>query len=119
MALGKKDNPEKADADAAVQEILDAGAGVPPSMEAAAEALPEGDEVEKATKEGMLAETGQDETQAKVKAVEASPDASETPSGHALKETAGISDNVERGEAYARAKAQKRWGYVTPDLQEK
>lgn len=119
MPLGKNDNPSKAKADDAVQEALDAGAGVPDSHEPAAEALPEGDEVEKATKEAMLADSGKEEAQAKVKAVDASPDAADTPSGHALKEVAGIEDNVERGEAYARAKAQKRWGYVPSDLQEK
>lgn len=115
MALGKDDNP-KSGGKAAVQDATDAGAGAPDSMDAAVEALPEGDEVEKATKTAMQAKTGQAEAKAKVKAVDASPDAADTPSGHALKETAGISDNRKRGEAYARAKAEKRWGYVTPDL---
>lgn len=113
MALSKKDNPDNG----ALQEVTDAGAGAPPSQEAAAEALPENDEVQKATKEAMLADTGTEEAQAKVKAVDASPNAAETPSGAALKETAGIADNKERGEEYARVKAAHRWGYVTPDLQ--
>lgn len=116
MALSKKDNPE---ADKAVNDAIDAAAGAPAPERAAAEALPEGDEVEKAHKDALLADDAQEEAQAKVRVVDASPDASDTPSGHALKETAGIADDVERGEAYARAKAEKRWGYVTPDLQEK
>ena len=125
MPLGKKDNPAKitgpddAATEEAVQDVLDEGAGAPVGYEEAAEALPEKDEVQEATKDGMLADTGQEEAEAKLRAVEASPDALDTPSGHALKETAHIADNVERGEAYARAKSQKRWGYVTPDLQEK
>lgn len=132
MALKKSDAPQNSgdgpdtylDADdpktkEAVQEITDAGAGAPEGLQAAAEALPEKDDVQKATKEAMLAETGQDEAQAKSDAVAASPDAPDTPSGGALEATKGISDNVERGEAYAREKSQRRWGYVTPDLQEK
>lgn len=123
MPLSKNDNPESkrvatdAETDAAKEELLDEGAGAPPAQEAAAEALPEKDEVQKGVKEAMLADTGQEEAEAKAKVVEASPDASDTPSGHALLETAHIEDNVERGEAYARAKSAKRWGYVTPDLQ--
>lgn len=114
MPLSKKDAP-----DAAVQQVTDAGAGVPDAYEEAAEALPEKDEVQKATKEAMLADTAKEEAEAKTKAVEASPDAADTPSGGALKATAHIADNRERGEAYAREKAMRRWGYVTPDLQEK
>jgi hypothetical protein len=114
VPLSKKDNP---DADKALQQVTDAGAGVPDSMEAAAEDLPEQDEVQEATKDGMLAESAQDEAEAKVKAVDASPNAAETPSGAALKETAGIADNKERGEEYARVKSAHRWGYVHPSLE--
>jgi hypothetical protein len=103
----------------AKQSITDAGAGAPPGYEDEAEALPEHDEVQKATKDAMLADTGQEEAQAKVRAVDESPDAAETPSGGALKATAHIADNVERGEAYAREKSARRHGYVTPDLAEK
>jgi hypothetical protein len=114
MALEKKDNPK-----AAVQAVTDAGAGVPAPEQAAAEALPEKDDVQKATKAAMLADTAKEEAQQKVKAVDASPDAAETPSGAALKKVAGIADNVERGNEYARVKAAHRWGYVTPDLEKK
>lgn len=92
---------------------------VPPTPEplrTLAEDLPEKDEVQKATKAAMLADTPGQEAKEKVKAVKASPDAEDTPSGHAMAKVAGITDNVERGEAYAREKAARRWGYVTPDL---
>jgi len=112
MPLSKSDNPKADKADAAVQDVLDAGAGVPESYVEAAEALPEHDDVEKAVKAAMLAETGQEEAQEKAKVVDASPNSIDTPSGYALKETAGISDNIERGEEYARIKSAKRWGYV-------
>ena len=112
MPLNKSDNPNKDKADAAVEKVLDAGAGVPESYVEAAEALPEHDDVQKATKAAMLAETGQEEAQEKAKVVEASPNAADTPSGYALQETAGIADNVERGNEYARIKSAKRWGYV-------
>ena len=103
----------------ATNAAIDAAAGVPEQMRDAAEALPEKDEVQKATKEGMLATDAQTEAKAKVKAVDASPNADETPSGHALKEVAGIADDVERGEEYARQKSMVRHGYVTPDLAKK
>ncbi len=112
MPLSKSDNPKVDKADAAVQDVLDAGAGVPESYVEAAEALPEHDDVEKAVKAAMLAETGQEEAQEKAKVVDASPNSIDTPSGYALTETAGISDNIERGEEYARIKSAKRWGYV-------
>jgi hypothetical protein len=128
MPLSKKDAPANAkagklttdaQADEAIEDVLDAGAGVPPSMEDAAEDLPEKDEVQKAYKEGMLADTADEEVKAKVKAVDASPDAAETPSGGALKAVEGISDPVEQGEAYAREKSARRFGYVPADSDEK
>lgn len=106
MAANKK-------ADDAVEDVLDAGAGFPDKD--LAEKLPEGDEVEKAYKDAMTADTVQEEVKAKVKAVDASPDAAETPSGGALKAVQGISDPVEQGEAYAREKAARRFGYVPAD----
>lgn len=139
MPLGKADNPKSTKAAAAaadttpdtyldaddpktkeaVDDLLDEGAGAPDSWDKDVEALPEKDDVQKATKEAMQADTGQEEAQAKADAVAGSPDAPDTPSGGALEATKGIADNVERGEAYAREKAMRRWGYVTPDLQEK
>lgn len=123
MPLSKSDNPKTgtasdAQTDAALEDVIDAGAGAAPAQEAAAEALPEKDEVQKQVKRGMLAEDAQTEAKAKAKVVDLSPDAADTPSGAALKATAGISDDVKRGEEYARVKSAKRWGYVHPSLEE-
>jgi hypothetical protein len=60
----------------------------------------------------MLALDMQDAAKEKVKAVKASPDAEETPSGYALTKVAKIAHDVDRGEAYIREKTAKRWGYV-------
>jgi hypothetical protein len=73
--------------------------------------LPEKDDVQKAVKEGILADSAQAEAKAKAKVVDLSPDAPDTPSGHALKKVAGIADDVKRGEEYARERAAKRHGY--------
>jgi hypothetical protein len=81
-----------------------------------AEDLPEKDEVQVAYKTAMTADSMQAEVKAKVDAVDASPNAADTPSGYALKKTAGIANDTERGEEYARVKAARRWGAVTPDL---
>jgi hypothetical protein len=35
----------------------------------------------------------------------------DTPSGYALKESAGESNDTVRGEKYERARAARRWGY--------
>lgn len=115
MPVSKKDNPSAAEK--AIEDAIDESAGAPPAYEEAAEALPEKDEVQVAHKEALLAETGQEEAQAKAKIVDASPDASDTPSGAALKAVAGIEDNTERGEKYAQVKSAKRWGYVHPSLE--
>ncbi|MDP9145910.1 MAG: hypothetical protein M3N43_14675 [Actinomycetota bacterium] len=115
MALGKDDNPKSTKA--ALQDSTDEAAGVPGSYEDAAEALPEKDEVQTEIKAAMLAETGQEEAEHKANVVDASPNSADTPSGAALKATAGISDNRERGEEYARVKSAVRWGYVHPSLE--
>lgn len=124
MPLSKSDNPKAgtasdAQTDAALEDVIDAGAGAPPAYREAAEALPEKDEVQKAHKDALLAEDAQAEAKAKVKIVDASPDAADTPSGAALKATAGISDDVKRGEEYSRVKSAARWGYVHPSLEAK
>lgn len=116
MPLTKKDAPDADKADEAVKDVLDEGAGAPAGYEEAAEALPEKDEVQKEIKASLLADTSQEEAQHKAAVVDASPNAAETPSGHALKETAGIADPVERGNEYARVKSSVRWGYVVPAL---
>jgi hypothetical protein len=121
MPLTKEDAPKNeapaepstpAETRKAQNSAIDAAAGAPGPMRAAAEALPEKDEVQKAYKEAMLADDAQTEAKAKVKAVKASPNAAETPSGGALIKTAGIADDVKRGEEYARIKSAIRFGYV-------
>lgn len=120
MPLSKDDAPgaSKADAKEALEDVLDAGAGAPPAEREAAEALPEKDDVQKAIKEAMTADDAQTEAKAKAKVVDLSPNAAETPSGAAVKKVAGISDDVKRGEEYARVKSAVRWGYVHPSLEE-
>jgi hypothetical protein len=87
----------------------------PRSLRVLAEDLPEKDDVQKAYKEAMTATDPQKEARAKVKAVDASRDADETPSGGALKKVAGVANDTERGEKYLREKTARRWGYVPVD----
>jgi hypothetical protein len=121
MPLGKDDAPDKPKDDtktldagdhSATNKAIDAGAGAPAALRDAAEALPEGDPVKDATKAAMLADDAQTEAKQKAKVVDASPNADETPSGIALKAVTGISDDVKRGEEYARIKSAVRHGYV-------
>lgn len=97
----------------------DKTANLPPSTPASlrrlAEDLPENDAVQKAYKEAMTAEDSAKEAKAKAKAVSESPNASDTPSGAALKKVAGVSNDTERGEKYLREKTAHRWGYVPVD----
>lgn len=133
MALGKADNPanlKATEADGspkevtgpkdaatkdAVEELIDAGAGAPEAMRDAAEDLPEKDPVQKNIKKAMLADDAQTEAKAKAAVVDESPNADETPSGIALKAVAGVSDDIKRGEEYARIKSAVRHGYVPAD----
>lgn len=78
-----------------------------------AEDLPERDEVQKAYKEAMTTDSMQAEVRAKVQAVDASPNAADTPSGGAMKAVAGVGNDTERGERYTQEKAARRWGYPT------
>lgn len=114
MPLGKADNP---DADhKAINEVIDAGAGAPEAMREAAEDLPEGDPVKDNIKAAMLADDAQSEAKHKAAVVDdSSTGAEDTPSGYALKAVAGISDDVKRGEEYARIKSAKRHGMVPAD----
>lgn len=89
----------------------DLGPPTPASMMRLAEDLPEKDPVQDAFKRQLTAESAQQEVKEKVKIVNASPDAAETPSGHALIEVAGIANDTKRGEEYARLKSARRWGY--------
>ena len=121
MPLGKDDNPKtasKAETKEALEDVIDEGAGAPDAYREAAEALPEHDDVQKAHKDAQTADDAQTEAKAKAKLVDLSPDSADTPSGAALKATAGISDDVERGEKYAQVKSAKRWGYVHPSLKD-
>lgn len=113
--MARNEKPEEAAPapDEALEKVLDSGAGAPAPQRDAAEALPDNDPVQKAVKEAELATDAQSEAQAKARVVEESPYSPETPSGYALQKTAGIGNDVERGEAYAREKMGKRWG-VTP-----
>jgi hypothetical protein len=94
-------------------------ADLPPSTPAElrrrAEALPEKDAVQKAYKEAMTTTDHQSEAQAKATIVDESPNADQTPSGIALKKVAGIANDTERGEAYARERAAVRHGWVPVD----
>lgn len=109
MPVSKSDSPG---AERSGVTTKDVGTPNPQSLRDLAEDLPEKDGVQKAIKKAMLADSAQEEAKEKVKVVEASPDASDTPSGHALKEVAGISDDTKRGEEYLRHKTAKRWGYA-------
>jgi hypothetical protein len=97
----------------------DKTATLPPSTPAElrrlAEDLPEKDAVQKAYKAAMTATDHQVEAKNKAKVVDESPDAGETPSGVALKKVAGISNDTERGEEYARIRAGVRHGYILPE----
>lgn len=118
MALGKEDNPNKlAPATAAdVNTAIDAAAGAPPELRDAAEDLPENDDVQKNIKKAMLADDAQTEAKAKAEVVkDSTTGADETPSGIALVKTAGIADDVKRGEEYARIKSAVRHGTVPAD----
>jgi hypothetical protein len=106
----EKKNPEPSTA-----EIADVGVPNPDAMRELAKDLPENDAVQKAHKEAMLADSAQQEAKAKAKIVDASPNASETPSGAALKAVTGVSNDTERGEKYLREKTARRWGTVPVD----
>lgn len=93
------------------EQLADVGIPNPQAIRDLAKNLPEKDRVQKATKAGMLADTAQDEAKAKAQVVDASPNADQTPSGTALKKVTGIANDTERGEAYQRERAAKRWGY--------
>lgn len=94
------------------RQAADVGVPTPHSLRELAKGLPDHDEVEKAYKEAMLADSAQQEAKAKAKAVDASRDAGDTPSGGALKKVTGVANDAERGEKYMREKTARRWGYV-------
>lgn len=118
MADSKSPSVSLKDADVEVK-TDDKSADLPPSTPAElrrlAEDLPEKDAVQKAYKEAMTTTDHQTEAKAKAKVVDESPNADQTPSGIALKKVAGISNDTERGEAYARERAAVRHGWVPVD----
>jgi hypothetical protein len=87
----------------------------PAELRRRAEDLPEKDAVQKAYKDALTTDDPHKEARAYLKAAEESPNAMETPSGRALKESIGESNDTKRGEKYARAKTAARWGYVPVD----
>lgn len=91
-------------------QVDDVGVPNPESLRILAEDLPEKDAVQRAVKDGMLADTAQQEAKAKAKVVDESPDAANTPSGYALKQVTGVANDAKRGEEYARHKQAQRWG---------
>jgi type VI protein secretion system component VasK len=95
--------------------IADVGVPTPEPLRQLAEDLPENDPVQVAYKDAMLADSAQDEAKAKAKAVDESPNASETPSGAALKAVGDVKNDAERGEKYLREKTARRWGTVPVD----
>src|SRR5215208_613520 len=90
-------------------------ASTPASLRRLAEDLPERDAVQKAYKQAMTTDDHQKEAKAKAKVVDESPNASDTPSGYALGEVTGESNDTKRGEKYAQAKSARRWGYSPVD----
>lgn len=105
-------NDEEVGRTPTARQIADVGQPYTDEIRNLAKDLPERDAVEKAYKNAFLAESAQEEAKHKVTAVEESRDAGETPSGHALKKVAGVSNDTERGEQYLRHKTARRWGYV-------
>jgi hypothetical protein len=95
--------------------IDDVGVPNPDPLRQLAKDLPANDTVQKAYKDAMLADTAQQEAKAKAVVVDESPNASETPSGGALKAVTGVSNDTERGEKYLREKSARRWGTVPAD----
>lgn len=118
VAAAKADAASKpvseSEAKAAVNEAIDSGAGAPEPQREAAEKLPEGNPMDAAIKKAYNANDAQTEAKAKKEVVELSRDSAETPSGHALVKTAGIADDVERGEEYNRVKMAVRLGATVP-----
>jgi hypothetical protein len=84
-------------------------------MRRLAEDLPEKNDVQKAYKDALTTDDPHTQDKGYLRAAELSPDALDTPSGHGLKECIGESNDTKRGEKYARAKAEKRWGWTPLD----
>jgi len=78
--------------------------------------VPEKDEGQGRYKRQLKAKSHGEEAKAKAEQVasETNPDAKETPSGAALLATAGVGNDTDRGEAYARVKSAIRHGVVEP-----
>lgn len=111
---GSNDNPDEGKNPPRAK-IADVGKPTPESLRDLAKDLPENDPVQKAYKAAMLADSAQQEAREKVKIVDASPNAGDTPSGHAIKKAAGVSNDAERGEKYLQEKTARRWGHIPVD----
>jgi hypothetical protein len=118
VAAAKADAASKpvseSEAREAVNDVIDSGAGAPEPQREAAENLPDKNPMDKAIKKAYNANDAQTEAKAKKEVVEMSADSAETPSGHALIKTAGIADDVKRGEEYNRIKMAVRLGATIP-----
>lgn len=97
------------------QQVADLGPANSDETRRLAEDLPAKNAVQKAYKDALTTDDPHKEAKAYLKAAEESPDALDTPSGYALKECIGESNDTKRGEKYARAKTARRWGYVPVD----
>jgi hypothetical protein len=115
MATENKNEPTSPVAPTSdIEHSADLGKPYPEPMRELAKDQPDGDPVLAAYKKGFLADSTQEEAKAKVKIVDESPRAADTPSGTALKKVAGISNDAERGEKYAQERGKVRWGYEAP-----
>ena len=114
--MAKKDEAERAEgAQRSDVRDDDLGRPYPEPVRQLAKDLPEKDEVQEAYKAQFLADDQQSEVKEKMTVVEASPNSPDTPSGYALQKVAGVSNDAERGDEYARHKMARRWGYVPAD----
>lgn len=87
----------------------------PETIQVLAKKLPENDAVQEAHKRILTAEDNVEQDKAKADLVAESPRSYATPSGYAAQKVAGISNDTERGEEYARIKAQVRHGSLPDD----
>lgn len=110
----KPDSTSPVAASSDTENSADVGRPYPDPVRDLAADHPEGDPVLKAYKDGFLADSTQQEARAKARVVDESPRAHQTPSGTAVKQVAGIGNDAERGEAYARERGKVRWGYQPP-----
>jgi hypothetical protein len=118
QASGDAENPAVEALDAKVEtgvKTADLPPSVPEPMRVLADDLPENDAVQEAHKEIISQEEPHKADQAKAKLVDESPRSYATPSGYAAQKVAGIANDTERGEEYAKHKSAVRWGSLPDD----